>query len=191
MRPSSPEAVTWLLGAALSGFAALCAAAWVYEKTRKKIDHPELGPLTFEWDSWSGLVPHYRSSEPAIRFDLPGTKSGPDPEAVNSLLELQTEMATMVTEIRPHAIQEFEEIAACYEGEPEEELVEQISDGGSQEFDQHWSLVGLVLENPEHSSYAFAFEFEVEWDPEHTRSAYFDGNRNLLSYGLSCAGPEP
>ena len=175
------------MGAAFTGFMALCGVAWVYERTRKKIQHPELGQLTFEWDTWSGLLPHYRQEEPAVRFELPGSKQQPEPGSPEKLLDFWSSISQTISTIRPHAIEEFMEIASAYEGEPEEEIVDQVSQSQGEDFDQHWSLVGIVLEDNE-SEATWTLEFEVEWDPEHTRSAYLDNHGNLLGYGLSCAG---
>ena len=189
MRTRSPEAITWLLSVGVGGFAVLCGVAFIYEKSRKKVDHPELGRLTYDWGSWSGTLPHYRNEGPAVRFHIPGKKTGPTTQECEELLAFWKTLENKVVEARNSAIQEFLDIEEAYEGTPEEELVAEIAEDISDPtaFDSHWTLAGVA--RSESGPYQWSLEFDVAWDPEHTRSAYFDSEGALFAYGLTCAEP--
>jgi hypothetical protein len=189
----TPEAVTWLVSAGVSSFALLCLGAWVYEKTRKKIQHPKLGPLVYDWGTWSGLIVHYKPGEPGVRFELPGPKSGPVLADSEALLEFWSGIQVRVQEARCPAWEEFQELAEDYgeEGDAEAELFQEIQEdclSDESAFENHWWLVSLALSSDD-CAYTWCLEFEVSWDPEHTRSAYFDSDANLQDYALSCAAP--
>ncbi|MCA9779182.1 MAG: hypothetical protein KC800_20780 [Candidatus Eremiobacteraeota bacterium] len=188
MRIRSPEAVTWLVSVAVGGFALLCGVAFVYEKSRKKIEHPELGRLTYDWGSWSGTLPHYQG-ESVVRFEFPGKKAGPTAEQCEELLSFWKSLKAKVGEAHEAALEEFLDIKDAYEDTPEASLVAQIEEDGQDPsaFEKHWVLVGV--NRVEDSPYLWSLEFEVAWDPEHTRSAYFDSEGALYGYGLTCAEP--
>ena len=189
MRTRSPEAVTWLLSVGVGGFALLCGVAFIYEKSRKKLDHPELGRLTYDWGSWSGTLPHYKNEGPAVRFDIPGKKAGPTAQECEELLAFYKSVKDRIGAARESAIQESLDIEEAYEGTPEEELVariaEEISDPTA--FDSYWTLAGVARSDS--GPYLWSLEFDVAWDPEHTRSAYYDSEGDFFAYGLTCAEP--
>lgn len=177
---SDTEAVTWLVSAGVSGFVFLCAVAFLYEKTRKKFEHPKLGRLVYEWGVWSG---HLSRRGESVRFSLPGPKTGPTPAHCQALWDYWGEIESRVEQARPAALEELQDIAEEYEVD---HIVEESTTepGG---FEKHWKLVGLEYAQDE--PYTWCLEFEVSWDPEHTRAAYFDSAHALQGYGLSCAAP--
>ena len=188
MRAKTPEAVTWLISAGVSGFALLCLGAFVYEKTRKKVQHPKLGTLVYDWGSWSGMIAHYKPGEVAVRIELPGSKKGPDLEACEGFLRFWEGVEARVADARELAVEEFLEIRDAYDDEPESDSIEQILQASTDEaFEEYWCLVGACSSSD--ATYRWSLEFEVAWDPEHTRSAYFDSSGELKGYALSCAEP--
>lgn len=188
----NPDAVTWLVGMGMAGLGLLGAAAWLYEKTRKKIQHPSLGTLTFRSGSWTGLLSHYQAEQPAIRFELPGDKSGPSAAELDRFLDFWKNIESTVDTIREQAILKFEEIADAYEESEEAELVSEIQeklDSDPKSFDQYWVLVEIYREVSKIApTVGWVLEFEVSWDVEHNRSAYLSVDGQLLNYDLSCAG---
>jgi hypothetical protein len=189
MRARSTEAITWLVSVGVGGFALLCGVAFIYEKSRKKIEHPELGRLTYDWGSWSGLFPHYKGEGPAVRFQIPGKKAGPTAQACEELLGFYKSVEDRVGEARESAIQEFLDIEEAYQESPERELVARIADELTDPtaFDSYWRLAGVARSDS--GPYLWSLEFDVAWDPEHTRSAYYDSEGALFAYGLTCAEP--
>jgi uncharacterized protein DUF6985 len=180
--------VAWLISVGVSGFALLCLGGWIYEKARKKILHPKLGPLVYDWGTWSGLMAHYNSGEASVRFELPGSKEGPSPEQCEEFLKFWDGIQGRVAEAREMAVEEFLELRDAYDEDEESDFLNQIVQACSDDtFEKHWSLVGVSRSLNE--SYVWSLEFEVAWDPEHTRSAYFDSTGRLKGYALSCAAP--
>lgn len=169
-----------------------CGIAWVYEKTRKKIEHPSLGTLTFQGDSWIGLRAHFRQGQPAIRFELPGDKDGPEFQSVDRFEQLWASLEKTLAKIRPAALEEFDEIKDCCDDPDHLELVADIEKhrlDNPEEFDKHWILseIGLLAGSRPY----WDLEFEVAWDIEHSRSACLDLDGRLLIYTLSCALGDP
>ena len=186
------SALIWLWGIGLGGLGVLSAAAWVYEKTRKKIEHPNLGVLVYGSGSWSGLLPHFKTGQPAVRFELPGDKEGPNAQEIDRFQDFWKNMESTVSSLRDSAIAEFEEISEAYEDSEEAELVENIQkklslDAAS--FDEYWILIEVYREVSELApSVGWVLEFEVAWDVEHSRAAYLSVDGQLLAYNLTCAG---
>jgi hypothetical protein len=191
VRAKTPEAVAWLISTAVGGVALLCVAAWVYEKTRRHIDHPELGKLTHQWDCWRGLRPHYNIELPAVAFELPGDKTGPSAQDCVQFLQFWSNLPKTVALVRSHAIEEFREIQECYEDEPDATLVEEIGsrlENDEASFDTDWQLAQVSKAPNSSSQVGWTLDFEVSWDIEHTRTAYLDEAGELLAYNLTCAG---
>lgn len=113
----------------------------------------------------------------------------PAAQSCEELLAFCKTLEDKVKEARDSAIQEFLDIEDAYEGTPEEELVAQIAEEISDPtaFDSHWTLAGVTRSDSGH--YLWSLEFDVAWDPEHTRSAYYDSEGAFFAYGLTCAEP--
>ena len=191
VRIKYPEAVTWLFSTAVASLGLLCAAAWVYEKTRRRIEHPSLGTLTYQGESWAGLKAHFDSNYPAVQFEIPGNKEGPNEEECEKFLNFWTGIQGTIDQIRPHAIEAFQEIRDAYEDQPEAELVDNINSSLSEKvesFDKHWILSEVCQSLESESLVIWTLEFEVAWDIEHSRAAYLGAGKQVLSYNLSCAG---
>ncbi|MFA7482130.1 MAG: hypothetical protein WC314_16615 [Vulcanimicrobiota bacterium] len=190
MDEGSSQAVTWLLSVGIGGFLLLCGVALLYEKSRKKLDHPQLGRLTYEWGSWSGSLAHYKVGNVPVRFLLPGSKRGPEEGLCQELLEFWKSIETRVQHARDFGVEEFREIEEAYDEAEEAELMERILSDLERdvaEFDNHWLLIGIVREDS--PNYTWALEFHVAWDEEHTRTAYFDSQGGLRGYFLTCTVP--
>lgn len=184
-----------LIGVSIAAAAGLIA--WVYDKTRRRIRHPLLGELTYTGHSWWGLRPHFQPDLPAVRFELPGGKSGPDNEAVDRLEQLWKERDTVLERIEPHAIAEMRDCLEAIEpSETEEFFGFSYQDGMPLErrhLEQNWILSEISLRDAETDDQATApkwcwtLEFEVGWDEEHPRAAHLDLDGTVLAYDLACA----
>lgn len=170
------------------------AIAWVYEKTRKRLEHPSLGQIIYSHGHWSGLRKHFSPDEPAIRFELPGDREGPEPEAVEKFEGLWSEMPSILDSIRPAATAEYADIKDTDDSKEHRELVAEIAQAmefSSESFDKYWQLSEIALKEGQHSEnedgWLWCLEFEVAWDVEHTRSAHLNLNKELVEYNLSCA----
>ena len=181
VKKSSDAAVQWLITTGAAGFGLLCVGAVVYERTRKKIVHPELGRLTYEWGTWIGS--REVESRP-VRFELPGPRSGPDEQACRKLTELWPRLPQLVEKCRESALLEFEETCEDYEG-GDLDLIKTELKADPNNLLKHWKLYCVALSN-EHTL-PWTLEFEVTWDPEHTRSAFFNSEVCLVDYQLSCS----
>ncbi len=163
-----------------------CVAAWIYEKTRKTLEHPRLGRLTFSSGLWTGLR-HYIPAQPAVRFTLPGDKSGPDPMQVERFEQLWSALGETLERIRPHAMGEYNEIKDC---DQDSELTTEISaslNESEKGFDKYWNLAEIGLQERPKGKFCWNLELEVAWDIEHSRAASLDLDGQVLNYGLSCA----
>ena len=170
---------------------ALGGMAWVYEKTRRKIEHPVYGTLTFYGDHWAGLIPHFAPGESAVLFELPGDKKGPDPNALERFAALWARIPEVLEQVRPHAVEDLENAHDAVMGTREEastrEVVERIA-ADPNAFTKDWQLSSVCLRPSEgHQGRHWSLDFEVSWDPEHQRIAYLDLDGRLLRYDLSCA----
>lgn len=183
----------YIVGGGFGLLMTACAAAWVYEKTRRRLEHPVLGCLTHRGDSWTGLR-HYRKNEAAIRFELPGDKNGPDQKAVERFELLWASLEESLSTVRPHAIAEYEQIKECYEESEHRALVDEISaalQSSGPAFDKYWSLAEVGLREEPKGKLYWQLDFEVAWDIEHSRAAYLDLDGQVLTYNLSCAVVDP
>ena len=176
---SSEAAVQWLITTGAAGFGLLCLGAVVYERARKKIAHPELGSLTYEWGTWVG---HRELAARLVRFELPGSRSGPDGQACQKLIELWSRLPQLVEKCRDSALLEFEDTLEDYEG-GDLELIKAELEADPNNLLKHWKLYSVALS---HKAPPWTLEFEVTWDPEHTRAALFTTDCGLVDYGLSC-----
>lgn len=189
MRTQTPEAVAWLVTAGFTSFGLLCFGAFVYEKTRKKVEHPKLGPLTFEWGTWVGSLPSPTDGEPSVRFELPGPRTGPQESLCEEMTILWSQIATLTSEARPSALEEFEEIQDNYESDAIEHIAQAVA-SDPKSFEKFWTLAGVYRTKSEDGLMAWRLEFEVDWDPEHTRSAHFSQELGFSGYTLSVAEVE-
>ena len=77
---------------------------------------------------------------------------------------------------------EFEETCEDYEG-GDLDLIKTELKADPNNLLKHWKLYCVALSN-EHTL-PWTLEFEVTWDPEHTRSAFFNSEVCLVDYQLS------
>lgn len=181
----------------VSIFAAAGAIAWVYDKTRRRIQHPVLGELTYTGGSWCGAKPHFVPNRAAVRIELPGGKSGPDSEAVERLEQLWNERDSVLEKIAPYAIDEMRDCLEAIEpSETQEFFGFAYQDGMPLErrhLENTWFLSEVSLRDAETDDRAtvpkwcWTLEFDVAWDEEHPRAAHLDLDRNVLAYDLACA----
>lgn len=170
--------------------------AWIYDKTRKRVEHPTLGLLTFADDSWTGLKEHYRNGEQALRIVIPGNRHGPDSQAVEQLEKVWQHLASLVASVRPVAWEEYLDVKDCSEEKEHVALVQRIAEETekkAESFDDFWTLSQIELrEEPcgdedQDLCWVWSLEFEVAWDIEHSRCAFLDLEQHLLAYDLACA----
>ncbi len=173
----------------IGGMCLLSGLAWLYEKTRKKIDCVGLGTVTYSGENWSGLIPHFQTGEPAVRFEIPGGKSGPNPTDVDRLLQFWQTVSQQLDLIRPLAMVEledcFDNVSGTRDEAPLAEILERTATD-SKALDRDWSLCQVGLYEGSTRERYWALDFEVTWDVEHTRCAYLDLGGGLLGYDLSC-----
>lgn len=186
----------YIIGTGICIFLAVGLIAWIYDKTRRRIVHPSLGELTYAGDKWWGSRPHFRDGLPAVRLELPGGKPGPDSEAVEKFEALWKERDRYLEAAVGHALEDLDNVAADL---PPEEQREVLGCEYSEELEittahleKTWVLSEIALRDlqPDDSStvpkWCWVLEFAVAWDDEHSRTAHFDLEGNLLSYDLSC-----
>ena len=176
-----------LFGGGLLLLLSLGALAWLYEKTRRRIHHDQLGDLTAYGHDWTGLRVHIHSGEPALRFRLPGDKQGPSPATVAQFEQLWSHLEDILERIRPAAWSEYEQIRECLDSPEDRKLVGEIDS----DFSRHWWLREIALLRGSQKRLYWSLDFEVAWDPEHSRTAYLDLEEKLLHYDLSCAVIDP
>lgn len=170
----------------VGGMCTLGGLAWLYEKTRKKIVHPRLGTMTRYDNGWVALLPHYTRGERSVRVELPGGKSGPDPEPLERFEALWSDVAQAVARVRPYALQALEDDGNADENAEIQALMER-SAGDLTRLDEDWILSGVSLYQGERGRQYWYLEFDVSWDVEHQRAAYLDLDGCFLRYDLSCS----
>lgn len=185
----------YVVGSGLGILLMTSAVAWIYEKTRRRLEHPVLGQLVFNGESWQGLRPHHKAGGVAVRIELPGDKSGPDSEAVERFLKLWSAIEPTLANLLPVALDEFAELWSELDeksrAELNAEMGQDLGDRISPEaFTALWSLSSVTLQDEsqdETPRWQWSLEFDVAWDIEHTRVAFLDLDHGLVNYGLSCA----
>lgn len=173
----------------VGGMCLLGAMAWVYEKTRRKMICPGLGTVTYTGNGWSGLLPHFQADQAAVRFEIPGKKTGPDPLDVDRFLQFWPKVPQQLDLIRPLATVELEDCYDSVSGTREEASLGEILERTATDpkaFDKDWALCQVGLYEGSTQDRYWALDFEVSWDAEHTRCAYLDLDGHLLGYDLSC-----
>jgi hypothetical protein len=163
--------------------------AWLYEKTRKRIQDPRFGTLIYYGESWMGLVPHYEASEPAVRFEVPGTRKGPEEGALERFAELWAGMPQLVESLRGPAIEDLEDAHDALVGTSDEALTRAVIErvaGQPKELSGDWKLACVALRTGLRGGRHWCLDFDVSWDGEHQRTAYLDLDRRLLRYDASC-----
>ena len=166
----------------------MCALAWLYEKTRRRIHHDRLGDLTGYCGDWVGMRASFQPAEPALRFRLPGNKQGPAPATVDQFEQLWSHLEAILERIWPAAWSEYQQLRESYLDSPDDQkLVSEID----ADFSKHWWLREIALLRGSQNRLYWSLDFEVAWDPEHSRTAYLDLEENLLRYALSCAVIDP
>lgn len=182
----------YVVGVAVALLIAVSGIAWLYEKTRPKMNHPSLGELSFFGGFWNGLR-NFRSN--AIRLSLPGEKSGPGDDTVTKFEGLWSRLDTLLETVKSNAVEEFRDCVGSLDEEERKLLEAEVErDLGDVErnFQEHWTLVGVRLEDLQEDEtsdiprWYWMLEFEVSWDPEHTRTAYLNLDGELIYYDLTC-----
>jgi len=187
----SPDPVSWLISSAVGGVVALCAVAWLYDKTRRRVDHPELGELIYHWGCWRGLRPHYDPNLAAVSLEIPGNRAGPNAEDCDRVVKFWDSISETVSGLRAVAIEEFRDLEEDGECEAGDASIEEISAGLQSDeasFDRYWQLSQVSRIAKVSSPIRWTLDFEVVWDIEHTRTAFLDDSGNLLAYNLTCVG---
>ena len=182
------EAILYFPAVIIGGMITLGSLTWLYEKTRRKFQHPRWGLLTLDGEHWRFLVPHYRAGEPAVSVEIPGTRKEPNAADLELFNKLWDEVSEFVERARPHAIEDLQDSYDSVLGEPLEAelrpIVEQIA-ADPKSLDTHWKLSSISIhQGRDHQRY-WNLEFEPSWDEEHQRSAYFDLTGKLHRYDLS------
>lgn len=190
LRILRPEALLYFPAMIIGGMCALGGLAWLYERTRKKVEHPRLGRLTFYGDHWVGTVPHYLAQNPPVRIEVPGTRKGPDEQDLERLEALWPKLGALICEIRPHAVEDLEDAHDAVQGtdlgELTRDVIERVATDPAQ-LDSDWTLSAVALQTGLRGQRHWCLEFEVSWDAEHQRSAYLDLDGRFLRYEMSCA----
>ena len=188
MRARRPEALLYFPAIIIGGMLTLGSLVWVYDKTRKRITHPKLGTLTFYGDHWEAMVPNYRAGKPAVRVAIPGTRKGPGEEELARFDALWARISELVETIRPHALRDLEDNHDSLMGTRDEALtagiVERVA-GNSAALDEDWVLSAVAVHQGRRDRF-WALEFGVSWDEEHHRTAYLDGDGQVVGYDASC-----
>ncbi len=182
------EAMLYFPAVIIGGMMTLGSLAWLYEKTRRKIQHPRWGVLTHDGDHWRFLVPHYRAGEPAVSVEIPGTRKEPDVADLEHFSKLWDKISEFVEQARSRAIEDLQDTYDAVLGEPFEATLRPIVElvaADPQSLDAHWKLSSVSIHQGRDSQRYWNLEFEPSWDEEHQRSAYFDLTGKLLSYDLS------
>jgi hypothetical protein len=185
-----PEAWLYFPAVIIGGMCLLGGMAWAYEKTRRKIEHPVYGTLTFYGDHWAGLAPPLAPGSPSVRFEIPGGKKGPEEGAVERFTAFWSRMPEVVELVRPHAVVDLENAHDAVAGTRDETLTKDIIERISADpasFDKDWTLSAVALRPGLRGGQHWTLEFEVGWDAEHQRAAYLDLDGRFLRYELSCA----
>ena len=161
----------YVVGIVISILVAVSVIAWVYDKTRPRIEHEKLGKIYRSGGYWNGLRA-YKGS--AVRFSLPGEKSGPGDDAVEKFEELWSRLDETLEGVREEAKEEFQSLMECLTEEERLSLqaeVEKDLGGVEANFDEHWLLVQISLEDLQQDEssdiprWFWTLEFEVSWDP--------------------------
>ena len=172
----------------IGGMVTLGGLAWIYEKTRRKIEHPKWGTLVLDGDQWRFLVPHYRQGEPAVTVEIPGSRKAPDSEDLDRFEKLWPRVSDMVEAARDRAIEDLQDAYDAVLGEPFEAelrpIVERVA-ADPKALDNDWKLAAMRVYHGLRGDRYWNLEFEPSWDEEHQRTAYFDLEGNFLRYDLS------
>ena len=188
MRARRPEALLYFPALIIGGALTLGGLVWLYDKTRKRIVHPKLGTLTFYGDHWEAMVPHYRPGKSAVRVEIPGTKTGPGQEELERFDTLWTRIAELVEGVRPHALRDLEDNHDAVIGTRNEgltvKIVERVA-ANPTALDDDWVLTAVSV-YPGRRDRFWALEFGVNWDEEHGRTAYLNGEGQVVVYDASC-----
>ena len=182
------EAILYFPAVIIGGMVTLGGLAWLYEKTRKKVQHPRWGLLTLDGANWRFLVPHYRPEESAISVEIPGTSKEPHAEALEQFTKLWDDISEIVELARPHAIEDLQDAYDAVLGEPLEATLRPIVElvaSDPKALDTHWKLSSISVHQGQNEQQYWNLEFEPSWDEEHQRSAYFDMKGKFLRYDLS------
>lgn len=190
MRPHRLEPLLYFPVLIIGGMMTLGGLAWLYEKTRKRIEHPRLGTLTYYGDHWQALVPR-APGKLSVRWEIPGNRKGPDQDDLARFEALWARLDTVLDSVRPQALIDLEDCFDAVTGTRDEAdlqaVLERAASGASGGLEQDWTLAGLGIYRGAGGQRYWTLEFDVTWDPEHQRMAYLDMDGSFVLYDLSCA----
>lgn len=186
MRLSRTEALLYFPALIIGGMCSLIGLAWVYEKTRKKIQHPKLGAMTYYDNGWVVFVAHYNPKEGRVRVEIPGSKAGPEEPLVDNFERFWERIQETVATVRPHAIASLEDDYDATDDPLIQAILERTSQS-HEHLDQDWQLSQVSLIQGRDQKYYWYLEFQVSWDEEHQRAAYLDLEGHFLRYEMSCS----
>ncbi len=188
MRTRRPEALLYFPAVIIGGMVTLGGLAWLYERTRKKIEHPRLGTLTFYGDHWEALIPHI-PGKLSVCWEVPGGRNGPDASELERFEAFWKRLPGILEQIRPRALEDLENCHDAAVGTRDEiqtrAILERVAAQAST-FEQDWTLWTVAIHQGRHGERFWALEFEVSWDLEHKRTAYLEPDGKLIRYDLSC-----
>lgn len=158
-------AVTYVLGMGAVILLLLGGCRWAYVKSRRGLEHPQLGSLELDDGLWSGCK---KFKGNLVRIELPGDKEGPFQDGIELLEQLWSQLDGVLKRVEPIVIEDF-------------------GDNRDDESDQTectWALTEVHLEPvDEEEEPCWRLEFDVAWDEEHSRAAYLDTQEcQLLAY---------
>ena len=182
------DALLYFPAVIIGGMITLGGLAWVYEKTRRKVQHPKWGTLVLDGDQWRFLVPHFLEAEPAVTVEIPGGRKEPHAEDLERFEKVWPRMPEMVEAARVRAIEDLQDAYDAVLGESLEAelrpIVERVA-ADPKALDQDWKLGAVRIYEGQQGGRYWSLEFETSWDEEHQRTAYYDLEGKLLRYDLS------
>lgn len=188
MRPFRTEALLYFPAIIIGGMCALGGLVWVYEKTRKKVQHPRLGTMTFYDDGWVTTLQRDGGKGRPVRVELPGDRKHPQEDEVLRFEALWARIDEVVEALRPHAIEELEDahdaVIGSSDEAPAKAALERAAKGGT-EFAQDWVLSAINQHEGRSGQPFWCLVFEVSWDEEHQRAAYLEADGAFRHYDLS------
>lgn len=188
LSPERPEVWLYLPAMIVGTALAVGALLEIYQRTRKTLDHPQWGVMTYDGEWWS--FPWSPLGDPtALRIELMGTRQGPDPQALEIFAHWQTRLEKLTSQVMPHAREDLQTLHECLRDTREasltEPLIRQLQAGGPETV-PGCRLVALRLWQGRQKAWRLSLDYQMAWDDEHERTASFDSEGRLLHYDLSC-----
>lgn len=147
----------------------------LFKKT--SMQHPVLGEIVYSFGYWKGNTAKLFESN-TVEIRVPGEKSGPSAEAINSLLDLMNCYSSIKNEIANTLYNEHyvHGRAAFDAGEFENEMADYPIIESPAGIFGNISVVRVWV-NPNGKKGSIEIAYETEWDIEHILGFTFENNR--------------